>query len=319
MRLSVLKNSAFDTAPILADLWNEASCPGLAVTEQLVRFNLRPAAGIRAATCLAENEGRAVGFISTSVTRKPVDGLELHCGWIDAMAVTPDACGRGTGASLLDWAEAWCFQRGASSVRFGGGPRSYAPGLPVLLDKAPYFLERGFVPRREQSQLWDLSRSLETYSTPGWIKQPALHVRQVQAEEAPKLAAFISREFPGRWWYDFQEHRREGGCLSDYLVLIVGGEVTGSCKLTLPNSLTPLERFFPHDLPRPWGHVGQVGIRAGCRGQGLGSAMLDAGLRFLKDLGTAGCLIDWVGSPDFYRKFGFKRHNEYVVLIKERV
>ena len=52
------------------------------------------------------------------------------------------------------------------------------------------------------------------------------------------------------------------------------------------------------------------------RGKGYGAALLDGGLRYLKDAGIAGCVIDWTGLLDFYGKFGFKPYREYLMLGK---
>jgi predicted N-acetyltransferase YhbS len=71
-----------------------------------------------------------------------------------------------------------------------------------------------------------------------------------------------------------------------------------------------------HRLPRPWGQLGPIGVSQDTRGKGYGGALLDAGLRYLRDQGVRGCVIDWTDLVDFYGKFGFKPYRKYQMLIK---
>jgi predicted N-acetyltransferase YhbS len=90
--------------------------------------------------------------------------------------------------------------------------------------------------------------------------------------------------------------------------------VDGCCLLTFPDSVRPLERFYPYQLPKPWGQLGSIGISADRRGVGFGAALLDAGLRRLHNNGVNGCVIDWTTLTDFYGKFGFAPYRSYVML-----
>ena len=83
------------------------------------------------------------------------------------------------------------------------------------------------------------------------------------------------------------------------------------------DSVAPIERYSPYRLPRPWGQLGIIGISADRRGQGLGAALLDAGLRRLHNNGVNGCIIDWTDLVDFYAKFGFTPHRAYYMLNKQ--
>ena len=57
-------------------------------------------------------------------------------------------------------------------------------------------------------------------------------------------------------------------------------------------------------------------MSAGLRGQGFGSALLDAGLRRLHNNGVNGCIIDWTGISEFYAKFGFSKYRQYWHMMK---
>ena len=78
----------------------------------------------------------------------------------------------------------------------------------------------------------------------------------------------------------------------------------------------PLDRYFLHGLPQPWGQLGSVGVGASCRGKGYGLALIDQGLRRLQAAGVRGCVIDWTHLLDLYGRFGFRTHRSYLVLTK---
>lgn len=95
--------------------------------------------------------------------------------------------------------------------------------------------------------------------------------------------------------------------------------VDGFCRIRRRwrHGVEPLDRYFMQRLPAPWGQLGPIGVAAASRGQGLGAALLDFGLRRLAADGVRGCVIDWTTALDFYAHFGFKPLRAYRVLIKD--
>jgi predicted N-acetyltransferase YhbS len=104
--------------------------------------------------------------------------------------------------------------------------------------------------------------------------------------------------------------------MADTVLLWSARGVDGCAHLTYEDSLVPLDHFFPYRLPRPWGQMGAIGVSADCRGSGYGAALLDGGLRTLRERGVDGCVIDWTTIVDFYGKFGFKLYREYLTWGK---
>ena len=58
------------------------------------------------------------------------------------------------------------------------------------------------------------------------------------------------------------------------------------------------------DGTRNWYGLGPVSVLPECQRQGIGKALIQAGLSRLKGLNAQGCCL--VGHPDYYRKFGFE-------------
>jgi GNAT superfamily N-acetyltransferase len=291
----------------LVDIWNAACAPDLPVTPRFVEFNARTP-GVEQVGCLALRAGRPVGFVLASA----VAGTSADTGWVDALAVVPDARRQGAGVALLCWAEAWLEERGCAAARLGGSLRPFAPGLPIELGSEHFFARRGYVLQRH---VWDVARRLRHYTSPASAR-PA-DVRPLRVGEEPALLAFMTRAFPGRWASECRKILAAGGRRSDYLALWVDGAIEGFCHLTLEDSYNPIERFYPQRLPRPWGQLGPIGVGEACRGQGYGAALLDAGLRYLRDGGVDGCVIDWTDLLDFYARFSFVPYRQYAVLTKK--
>jgi putative acetyltransferase len=58
------------------------------------------------------------------------------------------------------------------------------------------------------------------------------------------------------------------------------------------------------DGAQDWYGVGPVSVLPACQQQGIGKALMHAGLSRLKEMKARGCCL--VGHPDYYRQFGFK-------------
>ncbi len=310
-------------------IWNAACGPDLAITERAMAYNARPATGAVQAGRIALHEGRPAGFVlASALPADPATTSAPEAGWVDAIAVHPDFQRRGIGAGLLAWAEDWLAGQGCVRYRLGGSLHPFAPGLPSGLPSESFFRSRGYAGRPRAETDWDVARSLRDYRARS--AQPAARPGSREPERSPgsrdiapgqpgdetAVLAFFRREFPGRWRFEFEEFLREGGRLSDYVLLWTERGVDGFARLTFEDSERPLDRFFMHRLPRPWGQLGPIGVSGDTRGKGYGGALLDAGLCRLRDLGVNGCVIDWTSLVDFYGKFGFRPHRRYEMLVK---
>ena len=53
-----------------------------------------------------------------------------------------------------------------------------------------------------------------------------------------------------------------------------------------------------------WYGLGPVSVKSGFQRQGIGSALVNEGMRLLKASGARGCML--VGDPNYYKRFGFR-------------
>lgn len=311
MMLHDLLSSDYET---IAKIWNDACGNDLSITRRFVEYNTRPPTGAIQAGKLAIVNQQPVGFVLASALPNDPQTSPPNAGWIDAIAVLGNYQKRGIGTELLLWAEEWLRTQDCTRFRLGGGLHPFVPGYPVELGHADFFLKRGYVDRAGHARVWDMARDLANYTSPSHTIDAA--IRPARPGDETALADFLAREFPGRWRYEFQEFLRERGRISDYVLLWTERGIDGFARITLENSERPLDRFYMHRLPRPWGQLGSIGVSKDVRGKGYGGALLDAGLRYLHDQGVRGCVIDWTDLVDFYGKFGFKPYREYTMLGK---
>ncbi len=95
------------------------------------------------------------------------------------------------------------------------------------------------------------------------------------------------------------EALREAGALTVSLVATVDHEIVGHI------AFSPVT-IDGHDLG--WFGLGPVSTRPDLHRQGIGSALIREGLKRLKQMESAGCVL--LGDPHFYRRFGFENDAE---------
>jgi GNAT superfamily N-acetyltransferase len=315
-----LTSLVWNDAPAHADaakVWTRACGETFALTPRALAYNTRPCFGAQQAGQFAHVNGARVGFVLASVLQNDPRAVSPEHGWIDALVVAPEFQKRGIGRALLQWAETWLRAQSCTRARLGGSLRPFAPGVPTELGSADFFRAHGYAARGENAETWDLGCDLREYVSPAFLRARDVTVRPARESDIAALHAFLEREFPGRWRYEFEQHVRDGARISDYMILLSERGIDACCLVTLEDSQRPVERFYPSPLPRPWGQAGSIGVSADRRNAGYGSALLDAALQHLRAHGVRGCLIDWTHLVAYYERFGFKPHRRYQMLEKE--
>lgn len=91
------------------------------------------------------------------------------------------------------------------------------------------------------------------------------------------------------------EALRTAGALTISLVAEMGGRVVGHI------AFSPLKLS---DGTQNWYGLGPVSVVPEYQRQGIGKALIEEGLKRIKDMDAQGCCV--VGHPEYYKKFGFK-------------
>jgi putative acetyltransferase len=88
---------------------------------------------------------------------------------------------------------------------------------------------------------------------------------------------------------------RKAGVLTISLVAEIDGAIVGHIAFS-PITIS--------DGTAGWFGLGPISVLPKYHRQGIGTALMNAGLAELKKLGAKGCAL--VGHPDFYKRFGFR-------------
>lgn len=107
-------------------------------------------------------------------------------------------------------------------------------------------------------------------------------------------AAFETLEISGHTEHFIVGALRAAGALTVSLVAELGGRVVGHI------AFSPVTTS---DGTAGWYGLGPVSVLPEHQRQGIGKALIQAGLARLQALGARGCCL--VGHPEYYRKFGF--------------
>lgn len=115
------------------------------------------------------------------------------------------------------------------------------------------------------------------------------------AIHAVTVAAFLDAAHAAHTEQFIVAALRKAGALSVSLVAEQDGEVVGHLALS-PVSVS--------DGAAGWYGLGPISVRPEFQGKGIGSGLMQAAIRALRQRGAAGCVL--VGEPSYYSRFGFK-------------
>jgi putative acetyltransferase len=107
--------------------------------------------------------------------------------------------------------------------------------------------------------------------------------------------AFAPMPYAGGDEQDLINQLREAGALAISLVAELDGRIVGHIAFS---------PAFAADGSEGWYALGPVSAEPELKHQGIGSAIIKAGIAMLRERDAAGCVL--VGSPAYYTRFGFR-------------
>lgn len=111
------------------------------------------------------------------------------------------------------------------------------------------------------------------------------------------VAAFQGHPFSQQTEHLIVEALRAADALEVSLVAESDGEVVGHIAFSAAGI---------GDASTGWFLLGPVAVQPARQGEGIGRALIEAGLDALRSRGAHGCVL--VGDPDFYSRFGFRQY-----------
>jgi putative acetyltransferase len=136
-----------------------------------------------------------------------------------------------------------------------------------------------------------------------------INIRKEQTQDIPQVRDILCAAFPTDAESRLVEALRANGKAIISLVAIRDGQVLGHILFS-PVSTSPTS-------PAKGIGLAPVAVHPDVQSQGIGSALIEAGLQLCKDLGYDYCAV--LGNPKYYQRFGFAKasplgmQNEYGV------
>ena len=124
----------------------------------------------------------------------------------------------------------------------------------------------------------------------------------VSAIRAVTAAAFLNAPHTDHTEQFIIDALRKAGALAISLVAEQDGEVVGHVTVS-PVSIS--------DGSAGWYALGPVSVSPELQGQGIGSRLMQAALRVVRERGAAGCVL--LGDPAYYSRFGFRPESGLVL------
>jgi putative acetyltransferase len=125
-------------------------------------------------------------------------------------------------------------------------------------------------------------------------------IRPENPTDIPAIRSLVRAAFRDAPYSDSNEANivdalRIGSVLTDSLVAEAEGKIVGHVAFS-PVTVNSQEVG--------WFGLGPLAVLAERRRRGIGAALIEGGLKRLKDLGARGCVV--LGDPVYYRRFGFE-------------
>jgi GNAT superfamily N-acetyltransferase len=248
----------------------DAALPGEDLTEDELRAVVWDDESPTVVVGAVDGSGAAAGLV------RPVGGRSV--GFVQLVAVRPEARRQGLGSALVSAVRDWAFgEHGCDGVGIGGASPFYLwPGVDVQATAALCLFESlGFAPRGCEVNM--------AYPTRHRAPVPE-GVELRRALEEDDVAAGL--DFVGRHWPNWVAEARRA-------------VEHGSCHLAIAASDGAVVGFGCHSVNR-LGWLGPMGTDPDRRHGGLGNALLGAIATDLMAAGLESVQVAWVGPVGFY-------------------
>jgi predicted N-acetyltransferase YhbS len=306
---------------VLCELWNQELGDRFPMRSELLRQNsFADQNVVKAGSWIALDPvtQRPVGFVVAKCWQEKLDvQLGTGIGWLQVLLVAKSHRGHGIGRELLARVEGALLALGVEKILLGRDPYHFFPGIPDESNEVKAWFERHGYRSAERLE-HDLvchypvqDHDLVLPSIPDGC------FRLLTRADRDAFLAFLHRCFPGRWEYEAIHYFQRGGTGREFVVLERQGEIIGFCRINDADSPFIAQNVYWAPLfAEGLGGIGPLGVDAQHRGQGLGRAIVEAGIVTLRKRGIQSIVIDWTTLVDFYAKLGYHSWKQYAMYGK---
>jgi len=265
---------------------------------------------------LAVAGGQIAGFALAIRRLTPLWGMALdqEQGWITALGVDPEFQRMGIGKRLMDHAERFLKEAGASKASISPyAPNYFWPGV----DRDAYPAAYHFLTGRGYTSAYQavaMDKNLVRYTVPGDVRE-TMHMREAEGYSFPRLTSdriyelvqFAAIHFNPDWGRAIREAVAHGVPWDQFhLSIDPNGEIVGFAMHGGYGGAA--ERFGP------------FGVAESQRGKGLGKVLLHRTLEEMRQKGLHGVWFLWTGEETpagrLYLQAGFEITRTFDILTK---
>jgi len=244
------------------------------------------------------------GLCLLATDRERVLGFCLACvreelGIIKLFAVAPPYRRQGIATALFDEIERRLVEQGVATLAVEGvAPRWFFPGVELVHTEAiAFLLQRGYETDRSArvDMRVDLAGAdLDTDREERSLARQGLILKRATLNEIEPTAEFAGENFSEAWRHEVRDSSRFSE--PPLHIALDGDRVIG---------------FAAYDVAGP-GRFGPTGTHPDYLRRGIGSALMKASLRDMRDRGDTMAEICWVGPIGYYtRSVGARLHRAY--------
>ncbi|UHA73973.1 GNAT family N-acetyltransferase [Paenibacillus sp. 481] len=304
----------------ICELWNRELGQHFPMRKELFMQNCFRDVNVYApaSRIVRDDAGELCGFIVAKQWQESTYDVQYGegSGWIQALVVRADTRNKGLGGQLLLHAEASLREAGVERIYLGRDPWHFFPGVPKALSHTRPWMER-----RGYTALYDVHDLVATYHKNEHIVEPTvaedIQLRLLDHTDKDKMIAFFRACFPGRWAYEALRYWELNGSGREFIGLVKGEQMIGFCRVNDARSpFIAQNTYWAPSFDEELGGIGPLGVDPAYRGQGLGVALVEAGVAELRRRGLTSIVIDWTELVDFYAKFGFQPWKSYDLMVK---
>jgi len=199
-------------------------------------------------------------------------------------------------------------------INVGKDINNFFPGIPSdFIDVAEsFFVNRGYSIGKYTHDL--INCSCTKYK----LKNSDFSFQVCSLADKDDLVSFMSKEFPGRWYFEVKDYFSKGGSGKEYVIAKQNSRIVAFTRL---NDRT-FKEYAYNTVWYPRFHnlfgVGPLGVAKDMRGKELGYDIVAFAINEAIDRGCKEIIIDWTSLMSFYQHFHFEIWKNYEYAKKEK-
>jgi len=293
-------------------LWNEEMPHTFFLRKDLFKSQIATSQDMDWSSSFVAFEGqKLVGSILVKAWKRNVLDAYQKTAWITFIHVAKSYQHQGIGRTLIEHAIENLRTQGVHTIHLGKSMNNFFCGVPETFEANRFFETIGFV---ENDRPVDMHKHITNHSMIPLRHKIGYSIRISTTDDFTKMRDFFIKNFPGRWYQEFEEYVASGYNGSEFAIIEINQRVVAFCRINQSlQSMNMYNTNFTNDFSNLYG-VGPLGVDEDFRSYSLGFDITAFAINQAVQNGATDIIIDWTSHIAFYEKFGFKVWNRYISM-----